>query len=77
MCVPKKKGFPSSHHPEAPIDDHALHNTTSVYTAAKVFPMLPIELSYGLTSLNPDEDRKSFIMDITYVSPDEVEVVSV
>lgn len=39
--------------------------------------MLPIELSYGLTSLNPNEDRKAFIMDITYVSPDEVEVVEV
>lgn len=61
---------------KTPIDDHAYHNTTSVYTSAKVFPMLPTELSYGLTSLNPDEDRKSFIMDVTFVSPDEVEVVS-
>src|SRR5262245_59733137 len=25
----------------SPIDDHARSNTTSVYTAAKVFPMLP------------------------------------
>src|SRR5207253_5815600 len=48
-----------------PIDEHARHNTTSVYTGATIFPMLPEKLSTGLTSLNQDEDRIAMIMDMT------------
>ncbi|PYQ58884.1 MAG: ribonuclease II [Acidobacteria bacterium] len=48
-----------------PIDDHARQNTTSVYTAAKIFPMLPEKLSTDLTSLNEAEDRVAMIVDIT------------
>jgi exoribonuclease-2 len=48
-----------------PIDEHARHNTTSVYTAAVIFPMLPEKLSTGLTSLNEDGDRVAMIMDMT------------
>jgi VacB/RNase II family 3'-5' exoribonuclease len=49
----------------SPIDDHAAHNTTSVYTPAKIFPMLPPELSTDRTSLNQDEDRAAMVIDMT------------
>ena len=47
------------------IDGHARFNTTSVYTAAKIFPMLPEKLSNGLTSLNLDEERLAVVVDMT------------
>jgi VacB/RNase II family 3'-5' exoribonuclease len=46
------------------IDEHARHNTTSVYTAARIFPMLPEKLSTNLTSLNFDEDRLSIVVEM-------------
>jgi exoribonuclease-2 len=51
------------------IDAHALHNTTSIYTAARVFPMLPDKLSTNLTSVNPGEDRVTMVVEIV-ISPD-------
>jgi exoribonuclease-2 len=41
----------------SPLDVRAYANCTSVYTGVDVFPMLPNELSTGLTSLNENADR--------------------
>ncbi|HEX5855746.1 MAG TPA: ribonuclease catalytic domain-containing protein, partial [Thermoanaerobaculia bacterium] len=51
------------------IDQHARHNTTSVYTAAEIFPMLPPRLSTDVTSLNEGEDRLALVVELA-VAPD-------
>jgi VacB/RNase II family 3'-5' exoribonuclease len=51
---------------ESDINEHAHHNTTTVYTAAMIFPMLPEKLSTNLTSLNANEDRPAIVVEMVF-----------
>jgi exoribonuclease-2 len=62
---------------DSPIDRHAAVNTTSVYTPALVFPMLPLRLSTDLTSLNPGEDRLAIVVEMTVATNGALEATDV
>jgi exoribonuclease-2 len=51
---------------DSAIDGHAARNTTSVYTPAAIFSMLPEALSTDLTSLNQDQDRIAMVADMVF-----------
>jgi exoribonuclease-2 len=55
------------------IDGHARTNTTSVYTAAEVFPMLPEKLSTDLTSLGEGQERLAIVMEMAVGADGSVE----
>jgi exoribonuclease-2 len=50
--------------PDGAVDEHARANTTSVYTAAGVFPMLPEVLSTDVTSLHEGRDRLAIVVEM-------------
>ena len=54
---------------DSAIDGHAWTNTTSVYTPAGIFPMLPEKLSTDLTSLGEGQERLAIVMDMA-IAPD-------
>jgi exoribonuclease-2 len=56
----------------SPIDAHARVNTTSVYTPAAIFSMLPEKLSTDLTSLGEGEERLAIVIDMTIASGGKV-----
>ena len=56
-----------------PIDEHARFNTASVYTSARIFPMLPEKLSTNLTSLNFNEPRLALVTEIVIGNDGDVQ----
>jgi len=51
---------------DSAIDEHARLNATSVYTAGRIFPILPEKLSTDLTSLNYHEDRPAMAIEMNF-----------
>jgi len=50
---------------DSPLDRIAADQTQTIYTAVHNFPMLPIELSTDLTSLNENQDRAAIVIEFT------------
>ncbi len=54
---------------DSPIDQYASKETTTVYTGVRVFPMLPEQLSNGMSSLLEGADKLSIVVEAV-ISPD-------
>ena len=61
---------------DSSIDNEARLRATSVYLVDRVLPMLPEELSNGICSLNPGEDRVAFSVDLILSKDGVVEAAS-
>jgi exoribonuclease-2 len=59
---------------DSAIDGHAWTNTTSVYTPAEVFPMLPERLSTDLTSLGEGQERLAIVVEMVVAANGTVPV---
>jgi len=57
---------------DTPLDRHAAKNTVTIYTETEMFPMLPEELSTGLTSLNENEDRMAIVVELVIKADGDV-----
>lgn len=62
---------------DSPIDRQAGWNTTSVYTPSLVFPMLPLELSNDLTSLNQNANRCAIVIEMEIGNSGEFTLVDI
>ena len=58
---------------DSPIDAHAARETTTVYTGVRVFPMLPEQLSTGLTSLLEGADKLSVVTEFLISADGEIQ----
>jgi len=62
---------------ESALDDHARQNTTSVYTAAEIFPMLSEKLSTDLTSINYESNRLAIVIEMVIAGDGSLQISDV